>query len=128
MIFSISRCLMYCMIPMGILLGGYRAEAAPRTPPSLRAMETACLKNASEPRTKRWSGSCFCVANTLWRDLRWEPRAKAEQEIKWAESLFAETMTSEEFARDPYNLVETLDGILDQCNQPPKRTGTRAEP
>lgn len=128
MIQSLGLGLLVGVIQLGIFFGSHQAAAEPLNISSMRALETACLKNTSEPRIKRWSGSCFCVADSIWREVRWEPKREAVQEIKWVESLLAETMTQAEFARDPYNLVETIDEILDQCGQPPKKSPARPQP
>ncbi len=85
---------------------------------ALRDLEMACLKNQSEPRVKRWSGSCFCVSNTFLRDFDRVPRATALREIRWIQQVFDETLSREQFELDSHNLVETLDDTLNQCAKP----------
>ena len=91
------------------------AKANGQVRSALRDLEMSCLKNQSEPRTKKWSGSCFCLTNTLQRELSEVPSARAFKEVQWAKKVFDGTLPKDEFSRDPLNLVDSLDEILNRC-------------
>ncbi len=84
---------------------------------ALRNLEMACLKNQSEPRVKKWPGSCYCLSQTLHQELRLEPRATAIRELNWTRRVFDETLPQAEFEKDPLNLIEMLDDTINSCNK-----------
>lgn len=85
---------------------------------AFRGLEMSCLRNKAEPRTQKWSGSCFCLSNTLKKEMGGLSSETALKEIEWAKAVFDQTLTFQEFGQDPLNLVGTLEDILSRCEQP----------
>lgn len=73
----------------------------------------ACLANQTEPRLVPNRRHCPCVVRTLNRALEGEENSKAQ--LEWTRQVFDASLDPAEFKRDPFDLVEYINGVLDAC-------------